>query len=276
MSRAPRLEIVVGQPAAHSFARQAVVISELNHRVGQQRQRPAFATGGRPGACRRHQQGLFLAGQLAFRARTRLLAQDPRQIAFLEAALGPADRLTRTARTISASQLPASAASKICARLSLRAACSSRRASPPVRPSRFGSIPRDTVHHASPPCRRPGTNPAMSQKSGARLTERQGHYLAFIHTYSYMFGQPPAEADIQRHFPCQPTVGPPDDRHPRAEWFHSPSAPALPEASRFSCHPKTSLSSNGSVSKHQNHCDEPLGDYNSKLPAEHDLVRFDM
>jgi DNA-binding MarR family transcriptional regulator len=40
----------------------------------------------------------------------------------------------------------------------------------------------------------------MSQKSGTRLTEKQGHYLAFIHTYSYMFGQPPAEADIQRHF----------------------------------------------------------------------------
>jgi SOS-response transcriptional repressor LexA len=44
----------------------------------------------------------------------------------------------------------------------------------------------------------------MSQKSGARFTEKQGHYLAFIHTYSYMFGQPPAEADIQRHFRVRP------------------------------------------------------------------------
>jgi Mn-dependent DtxR family transcriptional regulator len=44
----------------------------------------------------------------------------------------------------------------------------------------------------------------MSQKSGARLTEKQGHYLAFIHTYSYMFKQPPAEADIQRHFRVSP------------------------------------------------------------------------
>ncbi|WFU45192.1 hypothetical protein QA640_32645 [Bradyrhizobium sp. CB82] len=35
--------------------------------------------------------------------------------------------------------------------------------------------------------------------AGGVLAE-QGHYLAFIHTYSYMFGQPPAEADIQRHF----------------------------------------------------------------------------
>ena len=36
------------------------------------------------------------------------------------------------------------------------------------------------------------------------MTEKQGHYLAFIHTYSYMFGQPPAEADIQRHFRVSP------------------------------------------------------------------------
>ena len=39
----------------------------------------------------------------------------------------------------------------------------------------------------------------MSQKSGARFTEKQGYYLAFIHTYVHMFGRPPAEADIQRH-----------------------------------------------------------------------------
>jgi len=49
-----------------------------------------------------------------------------------------------------------------------------------------------------------GTNPTMSQKSGARFTEKQGHYLAFVHTYSYMFGQPPADADIQRHFRVSP------------------------------------------------------------------------
>ncbi|MCS3453925.1 repressor LexA [Bradyrhizobium elkanii USDA 61] len=37
-----------------------------------------------------------------------------------------------------------------------------------------------------------------------RITEKQGHYLAFIHTYSFMFGQPPAEKDIQRHFRVSP------------------------------------------------------------------------
>ena len=44
----------------------------------------------------------------------------------------------------------------------------------------------------------------MSQKSGARFTEKQGFYLAFIHTYAHMFGRPPAEADIQRHFRVSP------------------------------------------------------------------------
>ena len=44
----------------------------------------------------------------------------------------------------------------------------------------------------------------MSQKSGARFTEKQGRRLAFVHTYPYTFGRPPAEADIQRHFRVGP------------------------------------------------------------------------
>ena len=45
----------------------------------------------------------------------------------------------------------------------------------------------------------------MSQKSGAaRFTEKQGHDLAFIYTYSHMFRRPPAEADMQRHFGVSP------------------------------------------------------------------------
>jgi SOS-response transcriptional repressor LexA len=44
----------------------------------------------------------------------------------------------------------------------------------------------------------------MSQKSGARFTEKQGHYLAFIYTYSHMFGRPPAETDMQRYFGVSP------------------------------------------------------------------------
>ena len=51
----------------------------------------------------------------------------------------------------------------------------------------------------------------MNQKSstaynlGAQgFTEKQGHYLAFIYTYSHMFRCPPAEADLQRHFQVSP------------------------------------------------------------------------
>ena len=51
----------------------------------------------------------------------------------------------------------------------------------------------------------------MSPKSGTarrigphRFTPKQGHYLAFICVYKRMFGQAPAEADMQRHFRVTP------------------------------------------------------------------------
>jgi len=51
----------------------------------------------------------------------------------------------------------------------------------------------------------------MSQKSGTarrigphRFTEKQGHYLVFICVYKRIFGQAPAEADMQRHFRVSP------------------------------------------------------------------------
>lgn len=54
-------------------------------------------------------------------------------------------------------------------------------------------------------------NRAMSQESGTaraigtqRFTVKQGHYLAFICVYKRMFGQAPAEADMQRHFRVSP------------------------------------------------------------------------
>ena len=36
------------------------------------------------------------------------------------------------------------------------------------------------------------------------FTDKQGQYLAFIHAYSRIFSQPPAEADMQRHFQVSP------------------------------------------------------------------------
>lgn len=37
-----------------------------------------------------------------------------------------------------------------------------------------------------------------------RFTEKQGQYLAFIHTYVLLNRQPPAEADFQRFFCVTP------------------------------------------------------------------------
>ena len=37
-----------------------------------------------------------------------------------------------------------------------------------------------------------------------RFTELQGQYLAFIHAYALVNGQPPAEADMQRFFEVTP------------------------------------------------------------------------
>ncbi len=38
----------------------------------------------------------------------------------------------------------------------------------------------------------------------ARFTEKQGQYLAFIHSYVKMNGRSPAEADMQRYFNVSP------------------------------------------------------------------------
>ncbi len=40
----------------------------------------------------------------------------------------------------------------------------------------------------------------MSTKPASRFTDKQGQYLAFIHAYSLLNRQPPAEADFQRFF----------------------------------------------------------------------------
>jgi repressor LexA len=37
-----------------------------------------------------------------------------------------------------------------------------------------------------------------------RFTEKQGQYLAFIHSYTKVHRQPPAEADMQMYFRVSP------------------------------------------------------------------------
>jgi hypothetical protein len=44
----------------------------------------------------------------------------------------------------------------------------------------------------------------MSSKLPPPFTEKQGQYLAFIHTYTLLNKRPPAEADFQRFFEVTP------------------------------------------------------------------------
>ena len=42
------------------------------------------------------------------------------------------------------------------------------------------------------------------QSASPSFTQKQGQYLAFIYAYTRVFGRPPAEADLQRHFRVSP------------------------------------------------------------------------
>lgn len=49
-----------------------------------------------------------------------------------------------------------------------------------------------------------GIDPHRETDMAEKFTAKQGQYLAFIYNYSVMFGQPPAEADLQRFFGTSP------------------------------------------------------------------------
>jgi Mn-dependent DtxR family transcriptional regulator len=44
----------------------------------------------------------------------------------------------------------------------------------------------------------------MSIASSPRFTDKQGQYLAFIHTYALLHRRAPAEADMERYFAVTP------------------------------------------------------------------------
>ena len=48
------------------------------------------------------------------------------------------------------------------------------------------------------------TPDAVSSRSSPRFTAKQGQYLAFIHTYTLLHREAPAEADFQRFFQVTP------------------------------------------------------------------------
>ena len=110
---------------------------------------------------------------------------------------------------MASSAAPASAASRICARLSLRAACRPPLKSAPSssRSSWLSSTRYRTFIQRLPLRFEAQTNLQMNQNPGEqpaaaerRFTTTQGQYLAFIWAYSRIFKRPPAEADMQRHF----------------------------------------------------------------------------
>jgi repressor LexA len=47
-------------------------------------------------------------------------------------------------------------------------------------------------------------NADPTSKKPPRFTPKQGHYLAFIHTYTLLHRRPPAESDFQRFFEVSP------------------------------------------------------------------------
>src|SRR6202158_1588960 len=105
---------------------------------------------------------------------------------------------------IASSPTPASAASRICARLILRAACF-----PPLSSAascaRSASLSstRYRMFIANPPLSRATMNRA-NDDSLPVFTPRQGQYLAFIHACTLVNGRPPAQTDIQRFFQVTP------------------------------------------------------------------------
>jgi DNA-binding MarR family transcriptional regulator len=48
------------------------------------------------------------------------------------------------------------------------------------------------------------TSDPLSSRSSRRFTAKQGQYLAFIHTYTVLHREPPAEADFQQFFQVTP------------------------------------------------------------------------
>jgi len=50
----------------------------------------------------------------------------------------------------------------------------------------------------------PSSNVLLSIKSKLRFTDKQGQYLAFIHTYVLLNHRAPAEADMQAYFRVTP------------------------------------------------------------------------
>src|SRR5712691_10084744 len=134
------------------------------------------------------------------------------------------ERLTLTVRAISSSRPPPSTASKICARLSLRAAC----LPPPsiaVSSSRSAWL-NSTRYRTFMLCLLVGGRDESNDESKIRRAlHREAGALPRFHPYLFVHVRTAARRG--RHsapLPRQPAFGPPDDRHPRTKRLHPTSA----------------------------------------------------
>src|SRR5271166_5310547 len=193
--------------------RQTVMVGQLDHRASQQLQCPAGATFGRARTGGGDEEGFFVAGQLTIGACPRLLVQGGFEIAFNEAALGPvngraADSHSRGNIVVAETAVGGeqNLGSLDLAGVLLAAAHQRGEFTP------LGFAQFDVVAYVHPGLlanRDAQTNQAMNQLFGAcprrpPFTDKQGQYLAFIYAYNRIFRQPPAEADMQRHFQVSP------------------------------------------------------------------------
>src|ERR1700730_138684 len=217
---APRLEMVLGEAPTHRLARQVLVLGELDHRAGQQLQGPARAAPGWLGAGGRHQQRLLLAGELAHRARTRLLAERGFQIAFNKTPLGPVyrraadgeagrDRLVADARIGRQQDLrPLQLARRVLATAQQRGQ---------LLALALVQLDPVTYIHWCPPAVEGTTDESGARPASPQFPTRlhiQAGPILSLHLRLYSGARPPpGRSRFAAPIPCQPACCPPDDPH---------------------------------------------------------------
>ena len=189
------------------------MLGQLDYRASQHLQRPAGATFGWARTGGGDEKGFFVAGQLTIGACPRLLVQGGFEIAFDEAALGPvngraADRHSRGNIVVGE---PAVGGEQDLGSFDLAgvmlAAAHQR--------GEFTTLRLRSVRHGSVCSSGSPRESRAPDESGYEsivwrvsltppFSDKQGQCLAFIYAYSRIFRQPPAEADMQRHFQVSP------------------------------------------------------------------------
>src|SRR5215469_4581116 len=233
---APRLEMVLGEAPTHRLAGQVLMLGELDHRAGQQLQGPARTALGWLRAGGRHQQRLFLAGELARRARTRLLAERGFQIAFDKTPLGPVYRRTGNGE---AGRDRLVADTRIGCQQDLRPLQLARRVLATAQQRgqllALALVQLDPVTyiHRCPPAVE-GTTDESGTRPGSPLFRTRVHIQARAILSLYLClssggRSAPGRSRFAAPIPCQPACRPPDDPHARARRAHPKTTGRRPQ-----------------------------------------------